>query len=399
MTHIGNPGLAHLKPYPFERLRAVVATAGSDPETRLNLSIGEPKFATPAFICEALGADLARLAQYPSTVGTPELRSAFTGWLSRRYQLTGEALNPGAHVLPNLGSREALFAAINALFDRNQQASPLVAMPNPGYQIYEGATLLTGGQPHYLKVDPSREFRADLTGLDAATLDALQIAVFCSPGNPTGSVFTHEDWAHILELADRHDFLVFADECYADIYTDAAPVGLLQAASRLGRSGFERCLAFHSLSKRSNAPGLRSGFIAGDPKLIETLRQYRTYHGSAMSLPVQSASIVAWNDDAHVADNRARYRANFAAAEAALTHLAPGSYHRGAFYLWLPVPGDDVDFCARLLDEENVLVLPGSFMGRETPGQTNPGAGFVRVALVYDESTCFDALQRINRLL
>lgn len=399
MAHAGNPGLAHLQPYPFERLRSVVLAASSDPNSRLNFSIGEPKFPTPDFIRQALQSDLVRLAQYPNTLGTVELRKAFTQWLERRYGLTGAGLDPALHVLPNLGSREALFAGINALFDRGNHVRPFVAMPNPGYQIYEGATLLAGGRPLYLHVDPERGFRSDLSALDGSQLDAVQIALFCSPGNPTGSTLSTEDWAEILELADRHDFWVFADECYADIYTDSPPTGLLEAAAQLGRIGFERCLAFHSLSKRSNAPGLRSGFIAGDAALIETLGQYRTYHGSAMSLPVQSASIAAWNDDAHVEENRARYRANFRAAEAALTRIGPEEYQRGAFYLWLPVPDDDVDFCARLLDEENVLVLPGSFMGRNRPDGINPGAGFVRIALIYDEPTCFDALQRVNRLL
>lgn len=398
MTRIGNPGLDALKPYPFERLREIVSAATSDPATRLNLSIGEPKFATPPFIIETLTRALGQLGQYPTTVGTASLRAACAGWLERRYGLAEGSVDPVQHVLPNLGSREALFAAINALFDRSDRERPLVAMPNPGYQIYEGATLLAGGTPCYLNADPARGFVSTLEGLDADTLAQIQIAVICSPGNPTGATVTLEQWQSLLALAHAHNFLLFADECYSDIYTDAAPIGLLEAARQTGYPDFARCLSFFSLSKRSNAPGLRSGFIAGEARLMSVLRRYRTYHGSAMSLPVQDASEAAWSDDAHVEANRARYRANFAAAESALTRISMEDCQRGAFYLWLPVPGDDVTFCRRLLDEQNVLVLPGSFMGRETAGG-NPGAGFVRVALVYDQPISFDALNRINQLL
>jgi len=399
-TMTRNPGLTDLKPYPFEHLKALVARVGRSADARLDLSVGEPKFATPAIMLDALTQAAPLAARYPATAGTPELRASFTGWLSRRYGLAPATLDPDRHVLPNLGSREALFAAINCLFDRSDVKRPLVAVPNPGYQIYEGATLLAGGTVTYLPATAATGFVENLDAVPAATWARTQLVVVCSPANPTGAARDTTGWRRVLELADTHGFAVFADECYADVYADESmpPPGLLEVSAALGRPDFERCLVFHSLSKRSNAPGLRSGFVAGDPHLIEAFRRYRTYHGSAMSLVTQAASVVAWNDDAHARANRDRYRANFAGAKLLTDTLAPGSFGAGAFYLWLPTGGDDVGFTERLLARHNVLVLPGSFMGRTIDGE-NPGAGYVRVALVYDEDTCREAVSRIAATL
>ena len=395
-----NPGMARLKPYPFERLREIVAAATSDPTTRLNFSIGEPKFPTPTLIHEALIGDLDGTARYPTTVGSEALRDSFVGWLERRFNIAQGALDPSVHVLPNNGSREALFAAINCLHSR-EPSRPRVALPNPGYQIYEGATLLAGGEPMYVASSSASQFKPQLADYSDDDWSRCQLLVVCSPSNPTGACLTEEDYAEILELADRHDLIVLSDECYADIYTDeqSPPAGLLAVSESRNRPHFARCLAFHSLSKRSNAPGLRAGFVAGDPSLIKRFYQYRTYHGSAMAPFVQSASIAAWNDDAHAFDNRQRYRENFRAFQQHFTANEPIVIPAGAFYVWLKLPtNDDLEFCRRLLNEQNVLVLPGSLMGRDVDG-VNPGQGYVRIALVYDHALCAEAARRISLVL
>lgn len=400
-ARFGNPGLADLKPYPFEYLKRLVQRVAHEGGPRLDLSVGEPKFPTPAFILDALKAAAEEAGRYPATAGSAALRQGFLDWLTRRYGLPAAELDPERHVLPNLGSREALFAAVNCLFDRSDARRPTVAVPNPGYQIYEGATLLAGGRVAYLPSTPATGFLEDLDAVPEAVWAGTQILIVCSPANPTGAARDFDGWRRVLELADRHRFIVLADECYADIYLEeeAPPPGLLEVSHALGRQGFERCLVFHSLSKRSNAPGLRSGFVAGDAQLITAFRRYRTYHGSAMSQVTQAASIAAWRDDGHARDNRALYRANFAAAAPLIERLAPGTFSSGAFYLWLPVGGDDVEFTQRLLAREGVLVLPGSFMGRESSERANPGAGYVRVAFVYDAGTCAEAARAILRTL
>jgi N-succinyldiaminopimelate aminotransferase len=364
-----NPRLARLNPYPFEKLRAL--TGGKPAE--INLSIGEPKHPTPRLVTDALAAALDGLATYPLTAGTPELRAAISAWLARRYGIP--APDADTQVLPVNGSREALFAFAQTVIDPTRNAR--VVCPNPFYQIYEGAALLAGATPVY--GDPGR-------------WDGVQLVYACSPANPTGKVLELEDWRRLFELSDRHGFVIASDECYSEIYFDRAPLGALEAAFQLKRTRYERLVVFSSLSKRSNAPGMRSGFVAGDAALLEKFRLYRTYHGSAMSLAVQQASIAAWNDEAHVRENRRLYAAKFDAVLPLLKAERPD----GGFYVWLRTPVADTEFVRRLHDEYNVLVLPGSFLGREVDGK-NPGANHVRIALVAPLEQCVEAAGRIAR--
>jgi len=374
-----NPLLEKLQPYPFEKLRAL--TAGNTPPASLppiNLQIGEPRHPTPALVKDALARALDGLASYPLTAGTPELRDAVASWLARRYGIARP--DPATQVLPVNGSREALFAFAQTVLDPTRQAK--VVCPNPFYQIYEGAALLAGATPLYGSPD-------DWAG--------VQLVYACSPANPTGHVMDLDEWRALFELADRHGFVIASDECYSEIYCGEPPLGALQAASRLKRS-YDRLVVFSSLSKRSNAPGMRSGFVAGDARLIRKFLLYRTYHGSAMSLPVQAASIAAWNDEAHVEENRRlyaeKYRAALPRVRAPLRTEMPG----GGFYLWIRTPIDDAEFARRLHAQYNVLVLPGSFLARNTAAG-NPGANHVRVALVPPLAECLEALDRMSRFV
>lgn len=380
-----NPLLARLQTYPFERLRGLLAGVTPNPALRpIDLSIGEPKHPTPALVKDALAASLAGLAVYPRTAGIPELREAIAGWARRRYSLA--ALDPETQVLPVNGSREALFSFAQAAIDSSKQAK--VVCPNPFYQIYEGAALLAGATPLYLNAG-MRFGDIDWTG--------VQLAFACSPGNPTGRVMTLEEWRELFELADRHDFAIASDECYSEIYCDEAkpPLGALDAAWRLGRRDFRRLVVFSSLSKRSNAPGLRSGFVAGDAALLKPYLLYRTYHGSAMSHTVQRASIAAWNDEAHVRENRRLYAAKFSAVLPLLERTSLKAENpAGGFYLWLGAPIDDATFARDLHRQYNVLVLPGSYLAREAHG-ANPGRNHVRVALVAPLDECVEAAGRI----
>jgi N-succinyldiaminopimelate aminotransferase len=363
-----NPLLARLNPYPFERLRTL--TGGKPAE--INLSIGEPKHPTPALVKDALTAALDGLSTYPATAGTPELRAAISGWLARRYGIA--APDAATQVLPVNGSREALFSFAQAVLSPGAR----VVCPNPFYQIYEGAALLAGATPVYGA---------------PASWDGVQLVYACSPANPSGKVMGLEEWRQLFELSERHGFVIASDECYSEIYFDRPPLGALQAASRLKRD-YQRLVVFSSLSKRSNAPGMRSGFVAGDAALLKQFLLYRTYHGSAMSLAVQKASIAAWNDEEHVRQNRALYKEKFAAVLPALKQPWPD----GAFYVWMPTPIDDAEFVRRLHHEYNVLVLPGSYLGREVAGG-NPGARHVRIALVAPLEQCVEATRRIVQLL
>ena len=372
-----NPLLEKLQPYPFEKLRAL--TAGNTPPASLppiNLQIGEPRHPTPALVKDALARALDGLASYPLTAGTPELRDAVASWLARRYGIARP--DPAAQVLPVNGSREALFAFAQTVLDPTRQAK--VVCPNPFYQIYEGAALLAGATPLYGTPD---------------NWAGVQLVYACSPANPTGHVMDLDEWRALFELADRHGFVIASDECYSEIYCGEPPLGALQAASRLKRS-YEGLVVFSSLSKRSNAPGMRSGFVAGDAGLIKKFLLYRTYHGSAMSLPVQAASVAAWNDEAHVEENRRlyaeKYRAALPRVRAPLRTEMPG----GGFYLWIRTPIDDAEFARRLHAQYNVLVLPGSFLARNTAAG-NPGANHVRVALVPPLAECLEALDRMSR--
>jgi N-succinyldiaminopimelate aminotransferase len=399
-----NPHLDNLQPYPFERLAAL--KHGIEPPAHLSaiaLSIGEPKHPTPSIIGEALLAHLHQLAVYPSTRGTRELRETIADWLARRYRLPAAALDPDRHLLPVNGTREALFAFAQAVVD--PAAGALVLMPNPFYQIYEGAALLAGATPHYLDCTVEQGFVPDFDAVDAATWKRCQLLYICSPGNPTGAVIDRPTLTRLIALADEHDFIIAADECYAEVYLDAAapPVGLLQAAAEAGRDDFRRCVVFHSLSKRSNAPGLRSGFVAGDAEILQRFFAYRTYHGCAMPLQNQQASRVAWSDEAHVIENRRLYREKFDAVLDVLGGVLEVERPAASFYLWPRTPVDDREFARELFRQQNVTVLPGSFLSRRsapsaagTGPVADPGANRIRIALVPPLDECVDAAQRIK---
>ena len=390
-----NPLLSRLQPYPFERLRQLFADVAPNPAYRpISLGIGEPKHPTPAFIKQALAAAMevpgSDLAGYPPTAGTPQLREACTQWLQRRY---GLQLDAATQVLPVNGSREALFAFAQTVIDPTRPA--VVVCPNPFYQIYEGAALLAGAQPWYAPSDPERNFAVDWDSVPAATWEKTQLLYVCSPGNPTGAVMPLQEWRKLFALQDRYGFVIASDECYSEIYfRDEPPLGGLEAAARLGRQDFKGLVAFTSLSKRSNVPGMRSGFVAGDAQILKQFLLYRTYHGSAMSPIVQAASVVAWNDEQHVVDNREQYRRKFAEVTPLLERVLDVRLPDASFYLWAGVRGSDTDFARELLAQYNVTVLPGSYLAREAGG-FNPGAGRVRMALVADTAECLEAAQRI----
>ena len=389
-----NPFLERLQPYPFERLRALLA--GAAPPAGLahvNLSIGEPKHATPEFIERALVEHLGGLASYPLTSGTASLREAIARWLERRYALP--RVDPETQVLPVNGSREALFAFAQTVVDPSR-GDAVVLSPNPFYQIYEGAALLAGADPYYVNMSAADGFVADYAAVPGAILARTQLVYACSPNNPTGRVMRLDEWRRLFELSDRYGFAIAADECYSELYFDEAkpPLGALEAAQRLGRDGFPRLVVFSSLSKRSNVPGMRSGFVAGDARLLERFRLYRTYHGSAMSPTVQAASEAAWKDEAHVRENRALYQRKFAAALPMLGAPLATYMPDGGFYFWVRTPIADADFARELYRQYNVTVLPGSYLARDAHG-ANPGANHVRVALVASLEESIEGVRRI----
>ena len=389
-----NPLLSRLQPYPFERLRQLFAGITPSPQHKaISLGIGEPRHATPPFILEALTRAFPALASYPLTAGSPELRRACVSWLHRRYGVT---LDPATQLLPVNGSREALFSFAQTVVNPTASARPLVICPNPFYQIYEGAALLAGAQPYFVPSRAERNFAVDWRSVPDDVWADAQLVYVCSPGNPTGAVMPLEEWAMLFELSDRHGFVIASDECYSEIYfRDEPPLGGLEAAHRLGRDDYRNLIAFTSLSKRSNAPGLRSGFVAGDAQWIKHYLLYRTYHGSAMSGMVQAASIEAWNDESHVDSNREQYRAKFAQVTPVLQQVLDVQLPDAAFYLWAAVPGgDDQAFARDLLAQYNVTVLPGSFLARESAG-FNPGRGRIRMALVAETAECLEAAHRI----
>jgi N-succinyldiaminopimelate aminotransferase len=392
-----NPLLSRLQPYPFERLRELTRGVTPNPQYRaISLGIGEPKHPTPAFVREALSAALDGLASYPATAGEPALREACAGWVQRRY---GIALDAATQVLPVNGSREALFALAQTVIDPTRPGATVVC-PNPFYQIYEGAALLAGAQTAFANSDPARNFAADWSAIDEATWSRTQLVYVCSPGNPTGAVMPLAEWERLFELSDRHGFVIASDECYSEIYfRDEPPLGGLEAAARLGRSDFRRLIALTSLSKRSNVPGLRSGFVAGDASLLKAFLLYRTYHGSAMSPAVQRASVAAWNDEEHVVANRELYRRKFGKVTPMLAEAMEVALPDASFYLWAKVPdrlwgASDTTFARELLAQYNVAVLPGSYLAREAHG-VNPGAGRIRMALVAGVDECVEAAERI----
>ena len=388
-----NPLLERLHPYPFERLRALTRDVVPNPAfAPISLGLGEPKHATPELIKQAFRDHLDGLASYPATAGSAALRETIAGWLRRRYDVS---VDPASQVLPVNGSREALFALAQTVVD-STRPNPTVVCPNPFYQIYEGAALLAGANVAFADSDPVRNFAANWESVPEATWQDTQLLYVCSPGNPTGAVMPLEEWQRLFELSDRHGFVIASDECYSEIYfRDEPPLGSLQAAARLGRHGFANLIAFTSLSKRSNVPGMRSGFVAGDADLIRRFLLYRTYHGSAMSPVVQQASIAAWSDEAHVVANRSLYRTKFAEVTPILASVLDVALPDAGFYLWAGVPGgDDVGFARGLLAQYNVTVLPGSLLARDS-AHGNPGAGRIRMALVADTAECVEAAHRI----
>ncbi len=423
-----NPLLQRLQPYPFERLRQLHADITPNPAyAPISLGIGEPRHATPQLIKDALSGSLSGLASYPATLGEPALRQTLADWLARRY---GVNVNPATQILPVNGSREALFALAQAVIDPNSQGSrpplgrpevgdspaggsephevgnvgaPRVICPNPFYQIYEGAALLAGAQPYFVPSVAERNFAVDWASVPEAVWATTQLVFVCTPGNPAGNVMGLSEWKLLFDLSDRHGFVIASDECYSEIYfRDEAPLGGLEAAVKLGRTDFKNLVAMTSLSKRSNVPGLRSGFVAGDAALIKPFLLYRTYHGSAMSPVVQAASIAAWRDEAHVADNRALYRAKFAQVTPLLADVMNVALPDAGFYLWAGIPdafnGADAEFSRALLAAYNVVVLPGSYLARDTP-TGNPGAGRIRMALVAGTAECVEAAQRIVKFV
>ncbi|MFN9727865.1 succinyldiaminopimelate transaminase [Acidovorax sp.] len=395
-----NPLLHQLQPYPFERLRQLFSGVTPPAEySAISLGMGEPRHPTPQFIKEAVSANLAGLASYPATVGAPALRQACARWLQRRYGLSVDA---ETQVLPVNGSREALFAFAQTIVDPTG-GQAMVVCPNPFYQIYEGAALLAGATPYYVASDPQRNFAVNWDTVHEAVWKRTQLLFVCSPGNPTGAVMPLSEWKKLFELSDRHGFVIASDECYSEIYfRDEPPLGGLEAASRLGRGDFKNLMSFTSLSKRSNVPGLRSGFVAGDAALIKAFLLYRTYHGSAMSPVIQAASITAWDDEQHVVENRTLYRTKFAQVTPLLARVMEVSLPDAGFYLWAKVPEalgmDDTEFARALLAQYNVTVLPGSYLAREAQG-SNPGAQRVRMALVADVEECAEAAQRIVQFI
>jgi N-succinyldiaminopimelate aminotransferase len=389
-----NSSLASLRPYPFERSRALLAGATPPADLpHISMSIGEPRHAPPQLVLDAFTQHLETLGNYPATLGLPQFRSAIAAWLERRFALPKDAVDPVSMILPVNGTREALFAFAQATIDAKR--SPVVVMPNPFYQIYEGAALLAGAEPHFM--DNLRSpILPDLDSVPEDVWRRCQLLYLCSPSNPTGAVASIDYLRRAIELADRFDFVVASDECYSEIYLDESnpPPGLLQAALTCGHSGFERCVVFHSLSKRSSVPGLRSGFVAGDAALMKSFLLYRTYHGCAMPVHTQLVSIQAWNDDAHVIENRRLYREKFAAVLPILREALPVDAPQASFYLW-PNVADDERFTRELFERKHITLLPGSYLARDTH-RGNPGRGRVRISLVAQPAECIEAARRIR---
>ena len=390
-----DPNISKLQPYPFQKLSALLAGVTPDASRRpISLSIGEPKHPTPQFIRDELINQIGAMSSYPATAGSESLRNAIAGWIERRFR-TGR-IDPARQVLPVNGSREALFAFAQAVVDGSRER-PTVVAPNPFYQIYEGAIILAGADPQFLNLLPDNGFALDLQQLPEEVWKRTQLIYVCSPGNPTGNVMTIDEWSALFELSDRHGFIIAADECYSEIYFDEnrPPLGAMEAAQRLGRSDFRNLVAFSSLSKRSNVPGMRSGFVAGDADVLAKFLLYRTYHGCAMNPAVQAASAAAWGDETHVAENRRLYREKFEKALAILSPVTAVEMPEAAFYLWLRTPIPDTEFAKQLFEQYNVTVVPGSYLAREGHG-INPGRNFIRVALVAPVEECLEAAQRLK---
>lgn len=393
-----NPNLNLLQPYPFQKLRQLFEGVTRDAVLKpIELQIGEPKHATPGFIRQVIVDNLDGLSSYPTTLGTAALRNSIAAWIKQRFNLP--EINPDSQVIPVNGSREALFSFVQAVID-SSALQPVVVCPNPFYQIYEGAALLAGAMPYFINTLPENHFKLDFSQLSDAVWSRTQLIYVCSPNNPTGSVMSLEEWRGLFALSDRYGFVVASDECYSEIHFDEKnpPLGALDAAQRLGRSGFPRLVVFNSLSKRSNVPGLRSGFAAGNAKLLEKFLLYRTYHGSAMNPVAQAASAAAWSDETHVVENRRLYAQKFSDAIALLSDVTMVRMPDAGFYLWIKTPISDTEFTKRLYQDYNVTVLPGSYLARDAHGM-NPGKGFVRIALIASPQECIEAMNRIKSFL
>ncbi|MFV1993573.1 MAG: succinyldiaminopimelate transaminase [Acidiferrobacterales bacterium] len=393
-----NNRIASLQPYPFQKLANLFAnvTPPAD-KTKILLSLGEPKHLPPQFVLNKLADSLDALAHYPVAHGLSELRTAICSWLAKRFAISNELLDPAQHVLPVAGTREALFSFAQAIIDTNQPEKPLALMPNPFYQIYEGAALLAGAEPYFLNTDKTNHYQVNLDAVPDQVWQRAQLIYICTPGNPTGAVLNRESLKKLINLADKFDFIIASDECYSEIYFDdkSPPPGLLEVAAAMGVTDFSRCIVFHSLSKRSNLPGLRSGFAAGDATILKKYLQYRTYHGAALPVPTQLASIQAWSDEAHVIKNREMYRQKFAAVLDILGSVLTVQQPEAGFYLWAETPINDEDFAQQLYANENIVVLPGSYLSRDTEAG-NPGENYIRMALVASVEESIDAAKRIK---
>ena len=393
-----NSDLNQLHPYPFEKIRSLLKGVTPANQPAVSLAIGEPKHPTPEFIHQAVMEHLNGLASYPATKGEANLRQAISTWLTQRFQLPAGSLDPEQQVLPVNGTREALFAFAQAIIDRN--AKPAVLMPNPFYQIYEGAAFLAGAEPVYLNCTEDHGFIPDFDAVPAELWQRCQLLYICTPGNPTGAVMSIAQLQKLINLAQQYNFVIASDECYSELYfdEDQPPVGLLQAAAQIGNSAYKHCVVFHSLSKRSNAPGMRSGFIAGDAEILAKFLLYRTYHGCAMPPPFQAASVAAWQDETHVRANRDQYRAKFEAVLEILSPVMAVKKPDAGFYLWPSTPIDDQTFTKELVARANVHIVPGSYLSRETTAG-NPGHNRVRLALVATQAECIEAAQRIRHVI
>lgn len=392
-----NPAINHLHPYPFEKLAKLFADLKPADLPNISLSIGEPKHQAPEFVKQKLIESLQHLSTYPTSKGLPALRNSIANWLKQRFQL--QAVDTETQVLPVSGTREALFSFVQATIDRNQ--NPYVVMPNPFYQIYEGASILAGATPYFYNCTPENNYLGNMDDIPASVWQQTQLLFLCTPGNPTGAVIPMHQLKKLIALSDQHDFIIASDECYSELYFDEAPTGLLQACAELGRHDYKNCVVFHSLSKRSNLPGLRSGFVAGDAKILDSYLKYRTYHGAAMPVQHQLASIVAWQDEAHVEQNRQLYRQKFDLFLSELGQLLPFQKPDAGFYFWLNVD-DDERFARHLYEKANITVLPGRYLSRnvlQDHVQGNPGQNHVRMALVADMNQCEQVIKRLKHIL
>jgi N-succinyldiaminopimelate aminotransferase len=397
-----NSNIEKLHPYPFEKLAQL--KAGITPPAHLNpisLSIGEPTHNAPEFVKRRFSDSLNELNRYPTTRGIKELRETIALWLEKRFSLKKQSLDVDSNILPVCGTREALFAFVQStIANETQSEQPLLVLPNPFYQIYEGAAILAGADVNYINCTETDGFLPDFSLVPKQVWQRCQLLQLCTPGNPTGAVLSLTHMQQAIELADKYDFIIASDECYSEVYLDESspPPGLLEACSDMGRHDYSRCVVFHSLSKRSNLPGLRSGFVAGDHRLIQSFYKYRTYHGSTMSLPAQKASLLAWSDEQHTRENRALYREKFSAVISIFEGVLSFSEPVASFYLWVKTPIDDIDFSQRLFAEQNITVVPGQYLSRDSNG-CNPGANHIRIALVASTEECIDAATRIREFV